>query len=84
MPKYLIQLPTPPSLAPRKGVCQLRVPSTIRLSELSSILIRSLSNHSELAEVAPSEFAQCLSRHFYPPGWQRVCGTKRQTIVQMQ
>lgn len=83
MPKYLMQLPTPPFVAQRKGVCQLRVPSTIRLSELSSILIRSLSNHSELAEVAPSEFAQCLSRHFYPPGWQRVCGTKRQTIVQM-
>jgi len=47
-----------------KGVCQLRVPSTIRLSELSSILIRSLSNHSELAEVAPSEFAQCSWRPY--------------------
>lgn len=41
-----------------KGLRQLRVPSTTRLSELSKILIRSL-RQSSLPDFAPSEFAHC-------------------------
>lgn len=40
-----------------KGVRLLRVPSTLRLSELSAMLIRSLRQNA-LADLSPSEFAQ--------------------------
>ena len=41
-----------------KGTRQLRVPSTSRLSELSTILIRSL-RQSGLPDFSPSDFAHC-------------------------
>jgi len=49
-----------------KCICPLRVPSTMRLSELSATLIRTLRHSGQLADLSLSEFAQC-SWHPWSP-----------------
>eukprot|EP00435_Cladocopium_sp_Y103_P000305 s4546_g1.t1 len=49
-----------------KCICPLRVPSTMRLSELSATLIRTLRHSGQLADLSLSEFAQCSWRPWSP------------------
>lgn len=49
-----------------KCMCPLRVPSTMRLSELSATLIRTLRHSGQLADLLLSEFAQCSWRPWNP------------------
>lgn len=61
-----------------KGVRLLRVPSTLRLSELSAMLIRSLRQNA-LADLSPSEFAQCSWRLYKPDDLPRSSSMSSQS-----